>query len=59
MNMIEKRAVELAFPRAIFITFSGSHLRCLFPARLPIFYMYSMRRGTSVKPWFLAAESAP
>ena len=59
MNMIEKRAVELAFPRAIFITFSGSHLRCLLPAGLPIFYMYSLRRGTSVKPWFLAVESAP
>jgi hypothetical protein len=53
MNMIEKRAVELAFPRAIFVTFNGSDLRCLFPDRLPIFYMYSLRRGFSVKPWFL------
>ncbi len=55
MNMIEKRAVEFAFPRAIFITFNGSQLRCLFPDRLPIFYMYSLRRGVSVKPWFLPA----
>jgi L-tyrosine isonitrile synthase len=53
MNMVEKRAVEIAFPRSIFITFNGSEFRCLFPERLPIFYMYSLRRGVSVKPWFL------
>jgi hypothetical protein len=53
MNMIERRAVELAFPRSIFVTFNGSELRCLFPQHLPIFYMYSLRRGVSVKPWFL------
>jgi len=53
MNMVEKRAVELAFPRAIFVTFNGSEFRCLFPERLPIFYMYSLRRGVAVKPWFL------
>ena len=53
MNMVEKRAVEIAFPRSIFVTFNGSEFRCLFPERLPIFYMYSLRRGVSVKPWFL------
>ena len=58
MNMIEKRAVELAFPRSIFITFNGSDLRSLFPNCLPIFYMYSLRRGVSVKPWFLPAAEA-
>jgi hypothetical protein len=58
MNMVEKRAVELAFPRSIFITFSGSRLRVLFPKRLPVFYMYSLRRGVSVKPWFFRAEPA-
>jgi hypothetical protein len=57
MNMIEKRAVELAFPRSIFITFNGSDLRSLFPTRLPIFFMYSLRRGMSVKPWFVAADA--
>jgi hypothetical protein len=56
MNMIEKRAVELSFPRSIFITFNGSDLRSLFPMRLPIFFMYSLRRGMSVKPWFVAAD---
>jgi len=56
-NMIEKRAVELAFPGAIFITFNGSEFRTLFPERLPIFYMYSLRRGVSVKPWFLPADA--
>jgi L-tyrosine isonitrile synthase len=54
MNMVEKQAVQLAFPRSIFVTFNGSEFRCLFPERMPIFYMYSMRRGTSVKPWFLS-----
>jgi hypothetical protein len=57
MNMIEKRAVEAAFPRSIFITFNGSDLRNLFPAQLPIFFMYSIRRGTSVKPWFVASDA--
>jgi len=57
MNMREKRAVERAFPDSIFITFNGSTLRALFPDHLPIFYMYSLRRGTSVKPWFLPDET--
>lgn len=57
MNMIEKRAVELAFPDAIFGTFNSSKLRLLFPKRLPIFYMYSLQRGVAVKPWFLPAEA--
>jgi hypothetical protein len=58
MNIIEKRAVELAFPRSIFITFNGSDLRSLFPNRLSVFYMYSLRRGVSVKPWFIPAAEA-
>jgi len=53
MNMVEKRAVQFAFPRSIFVTFNGSEYRCLFPERMPIFYMYSLRRGMAVKPWFL------
>ena len=57
-NMIEKRAVEFAFPRSIFITFNGSEFRSLLPKSLPIFYMYSLRRGVSVKPWFLPAPQA-
>jgi hypothetical protein len=56
MNMQEKRAVERAFPSSIFITFNGSILRALFPEHLPIFHMYSLRRGTSVKPWFMPDE---
>jgi len=57
MNLIEQRVVERAFPGSIFITFNGSELRSLFPRQLPIFYMYSLRRGVAVKPWFLASES--
>jgi L-tyrosine isonitrile synthase len=56
MNLIEQRAVEAAFPQTIFITFNGSNLRALFPRGLPIFYMYSLRRGFGIKPWFLPAE---
>jgi hypothetical protein len=59
MNMIEKRAVELSFPNAIFATFNSSKFRILFPKRLPIFYMYSLQRGVSVKPWFLPLEARP
>lgn len=59
MNMIEKRSVQFAFSRSIFVTFNGSEFRSLFPERMPIFYMYSLRRGTSVKPWFLPAPQEP
>ena len=57
MNMLEQRAVEWVFPWSIFATFNGSELRALFPQHLPIFYMYSLRRGTRVKPWFLPAQT--
>jgi L-tyrosine isonitrile synthase len=56
-NMVERRAVELAFPDAIFITFNGSDFCELLPENLPIFHMYSLRRGVAVKPWFLPADS--
>jgi L-tyrosine isonitrile synthase len=59
MNMVERRAVEAAFPNSIFITFNGSDLRPLFPQHLPIFYMYSLRRGFGVKPWFLPLDARP
>jgi L-tyrosine isonitrile synthase len=58
MNLIEQRVVERAFPRSIFVSFNGSDLRSLFPRRLPIFYMYSLRRGVGVKPWFLPNGTA-
>ena len=56
MNMVEKEAVAHAFPDAIFVTFNGSGLRMLFPDALPIFYMYSIKRGTAIKPWFLTSR---
>ena len=58
MNMTERLAVEHVFPSSIFVTFNGSDQRDLFPEKLPIFYMYSVRRGTSVKPWFIPASKA-
>jgi hypothetical protein len=57
LNMIEKRAVEFAFPQAIFITFNGSEFRSLFPDNMPVFFMYSLKRGVAVKPWFLPDET--
>jgi hypothetical protein len=58
MNMVERRVVGLAFPRSIMITFSASALRIVLPMNLPIFYMYSLRRGLSVKPWFISPDPA-
>ena len=29
----------------------------LFPDTMPIFYMYSLKRGVAVKPWFLPDET--
>ncbi len=55
-NMLERKVIEKAFPRSIFITFNGSQLRSLFPDSLPIFYMYSLRHGVSDKPWFLPPD---
>jgi len=58
MNMLEKRVIEHFFPSSIFATFNGRESRPLFPDALPIFYMYSLKRGTSVKPWFLPETQA-
>ena len=55
MNMAEKRAIEVAFPSSVFVTFNSSEFRDLFPATMPIFYMYSLRRGVGVKPWFMSS----
>lgn len=52
-NMIERQAVEQEFRTSIFLTFNGSDVKELFPSGLPIFYMYSIRKGTSTKPWFM------
>jgi L-tyrosine isonitrile synthase len=56
-NMIEKQAVQDEFTDAVFITFNGRSQRLLFPTDLPIFFMYSLRRGVAVKPWFMSSES--
>lgn len=55
-NTVERKVLERAFPRSIFITFNGSQLRSLFPEALPIFYMFSLHHGISDKPWFLPAD---
>jgi L-tyrosine isonitrile synthase len=55
-NMVERRVLELSFPHTIFVTFNGSSLLSLFPESMPIFYMYSVRHGTTDKPWFLPPD---
>lgn len=57
MNLVEKRAVERAFPDSIFITFNGSEFRGRFPRNLPIFYAFASQ-GISIKPWFLFPDTA-
>lgn len=52
-NMLERECVEAIFPGSIFVTFNNSKHRPLFPEKLPIFYMFSLRKGFAVKPWFL------
>ena len=42
---------------AVVITFNGSEFRCLFPENMAIFYMYSLKRGVAVKPWFMPDEA--
>ena len=59
MNMVERQVIELFFPGSIFVTFNGSDHRELFPEKLPIFYMYSLKRGFGVKPWFLTDDGTP
>lgn len=58
-NMIERKVVELIYPRGIFISFNGSEMRDIFPEHLPVFYMFSIRHGVSDKPWFLPSEPIP
>lgn len=53
MNMVERRVIERVFPNSIFMTFNSSDLRPLFPDKIPVFYMYSLKKGSGVKPWFL------
>lgn len=53
LNMREKKAVGREFGGDIFITFNGSKVRALFPDNMPTFYMYSIRKGVAVKPWFM------
>jgi hypothetical protein len=58
MNMIERRVIERVFPTSIFLTFNSSDLSALFPQKLPIFYMYSIKKGVGVKPWFQSGSTA-
>ncbi len=59
MNLVERRAVEHAYPHSVFVTFNGGAYRAIFPPNLPVFYMYSLRKGNSMKPWFLDSDGQP
>jgi L-tyrosine isonitrile synthase len=58
LNMLEKHAVAQQYPNNIFVTFNNKKHRLLFPDNLPIFYMYSLKKGIAVKPWFYDAQDA-
>lgn len=51
-NQLERKRIDDDYPDYIFLTFNGSKLNDLFPKNLPIFYMYSTKKGHSAKPWF-------
>ncbi len=51
-NQIEKKEIEQNYPNSIFLTYNGSELDKILPLKLPIFYMYSIKEGRSIKPWF-------
>lgn len=51
-NQIEKVEIEKSFADNIFLTYNGSEFDDILPIGLPTFYMYSLEKGKSVKPWF-------
>lgn len=51
-NQLEKEQVAKKFSDHIFLTYNSSEMNSLFPLELPIFYMYSLKKGVSEKPWF-------
>ena len=51
-NQLEKKKVEERFQDYVFLTYNGSDLNKILPIKLPIFYMYSLKKGFSDKPWF-------
>jgi asparagine synthase (glutamine-hydrolysing) len=51
-NQIEKQKITEYFENHIFLTYNGSEINPLFPEKMPIFYMYSTKKGDSEKPWF-------
>jgi hypothetical protein len=52
-NQIEKKIMDQTYSNTIFITYNGSELNDILPDNMPIFYMYSLQKGVSIKPWFI------
>lgn len=52
MRLIEKKAIEQKFKDAIHLTAADPRLSYLQP-ELPTFHIWTLKRGTSRKPWFL------
>ena len=51
-NLVEREIIQENFPDAIFLTYNGSKMNPIFPKKMPIFHMYSTKKGDSEKPWF-------
>lgn len=54
LNRFESLYVERLFKDSIFITYNDANkLRFLFPLGLPVYSMYSLKKGKTIKPWFV------
>lgn len=51
-NQIEKEAVARRYHGHVFLSYNSNKHLDLLPASLPIFFMSSIRRGTTDKPWY-------
>lgn len=51
-NQIEKKIIDKTFSNSIFLTYNSNELDGILPEKIPLFYMYSLKKGTSIKPWF-------
>lgn len=53
MNLKEKKNIEERFNDSIFLTYNWSDMNEILPTKLPIVYIYSLKRWISNKPWFI------
>ena len=52
MNIVKRRVIEKICLTSVSITLDSSDTCVLFPNKLPSFYMYSIKNGVDLRPWF-------